>query len=65
MSMLDIAAVPVNNACDSRVARGSDARPNGTRSRSSTSGTEVRRMARAGNAWSLARSRNDLDSCPT
>jgi hypothetical protein len=45
MSMLDMVPVPVNSAWDSRVARGSGARPNGTRSRSSTSGTAGRRMA--------------------
>jgi hypothetical protein len=45
MSTLDIVPVPVNSAWDSSVARGSGARPKGTRSRSSTSGTAGRRMA--------------------
>jgi hypothetical protein len=45
MSMLDIVPVPVNSAWDSKVARGSGARPNGTRRRNSTSGTAGRRMA--------------------
>ncbi len=45
MSMLDIVPVPVNSAWDSSVARGSGARPNGTRSRISTSGTPGRRTA--------------------
>jgi hypothetical protein len=45
MSMLDIVPVPVNSDWESSVARGSGVRLNGTRSRSSTSGTAARRMA--------------------